>query len=115
MTEEDDQIRLLTLLLDRRFEHLALEEPDLLEVGGKLAEQGYIRCGGGRPIRDENGRLRDILNAEITAQGRKFLEEKRALRPFHYWRLKNYGMLRVLLSLLGLAIIIFLALLNRAR
>jgi hypothetical protein len=88
-----EKIELLTLLKQRRVEHLCLEAPELLEVGGELEATGFIRCGGGRPIYNENGKLTDIMNAEITASGRAFLEEKLGGKGIIGWIVRNRNLL----------------------
>jgi hypothetical protein len=102
-----EKIELLTLLNQRRVEHLCLEAPELLEVGGELAEAGLIRCGGGRPIYNQNGKLTDIMNAEITASGRAFLEEKLGGNALVRWLVRNRNLL-ILATGAGILLFVFL-------
>jgi hypothetical protein len=115
MSSPDEKLQLLTILLDRRLEHLCLEAPDLLEAGADLLEEGLVRCGGGVAIRNENGKVLDLRNIEITAAGRKFLQETEAKGPFRAWVRLHRERIRFSLLLGALLFLLVMALLKRGQ
>jgi hypothetical protein len=115
MSSIEEKISLLNILLDRRLEHLCLEAPELLEAGADLLEEGLVRCGGGAPIRNENGKILDLQNIEITAAGRKFLDEKGRHGAWGAWLHFHRDRIRFSLIALALLILLILRFLDRAK